>query len=220
MLKTASGILLIALLALAAGCSKDSSVTGDDSSGTYTISGKVLYESGTALKDVYVNISGTTTRRGFDERISSYSVPSDDRGAYIFTKTGNGSYTITPFKSDFTFNPASRSVTVNGVNVSVGSFTGIPNPYTGSVGQGEYTINGRITDSYGAGIGGISVGLAGSDLKMTAVTNPDGYFSFTKVPNDSYTIAPGKEGYTFSPPFTTAVVRGGDVTLNTFTASK
>ena len=218
MMKAADGMLFIALLALAAGCSKDTSVTGDDSGGTHTVSGSVLYDSGSGIGDVYVNINGTTTMRGFDERVS-YSVPSDASGKYIFTKIGNGTYTITPYKSDFTFNPASRQVMVNGINVSVASFTGIPKPDTGPVGQDEYYIHGRITDSYGDGIGGISVGLAGNDLKMTAETSSRGVFQFNKVPNGSYTIAPGKEGYTFIPPFMTVVVRGGDVTLDTFIAS-
>ena len=171
------------------------------------------------MEKKWVNsINGTTTMRGFEERVS-YSVPSDAKGKYIFTKVGNGVYTITPYKTDFTFDPASRQVTVNGVNVSVASFKGIPKPDTGPVGQGKYYIHGRITDSYGDGIGGISVGLAGNDLKMTVETSSRGVFQFNKVPNGSYTVAPGKEGYTFIPPFMTVVVRGGDVTLDTFIAS-
>lgn len=52
----------------------------------------------------------------------SASTTADTNGNFAFTGLSNGSYTVTPSKSGYTFSPASTNVTVNGANVSNTNF--------------------------------------------------------------------------------------------------
>ncbi len=122
-------------------------------------------------------------------------------------------------KAGFVFAPERRQLTVSGSNLSVLSFTGAPTGGGNGGGSGEYTVSGRITDTSGKGISGISVGIAGDDIGIHVLTDARGYFTFRNIPSGSYTIAPGREGYSFSPSFTTVIVRGNDFTVDTFVAS-
>jgi hypothetical protein len=54
---------------------------------------------------------------------SSATTTADANGNYSFTQLTNGSYTVTPSKSGFSFTPANQPVTVNGANVSNINFT-------------------------------------------------------------------------------------------------
>jgi hypothetical protein len=51
-------------------------------------------------------------------------------GIYSFAAISNGTYTVTPSKAAFTFNPPSQSVTVNGANATVPNFTAVAAPPT------------------------------------------------------------------------------------------
>jgi hypothetical protein len=53
---------------------------------------------------------------------SSATTMADGSGNYSFTGLANGSYTVTPTKSDFTFTPASQPATISGANVSAINF--------------------------------------------------------------------------------------------------
>src|SRR5581483_3380370 len=92
---------------------------------TYSISGKV---SGSAAT---VALSGT----------SSATTTVAAGGTYTFSGLKNGSYTVTPTQSGYTFSPASASVTVNGANVSGVNFTG------SVITAGTYSISGKVTGS-------------------------------------------------------------------------
>ena len=48
----------------------------------------------------------------------SATVSTDGSGNFTFTGIANGTYTVTPSKTGYTFSPASKSVTVNGGNVT------------------------------------------------------------------------------------------------------
>ncbi|MBN8214320.1 MAG: PKD domain-containing protein [Xanthomonadales bacterium] len=80
---------------------------------TYTISGAVTTAAG-------AGISGVTVSTG------SNSTNTDASGAYTLSGVANGTYTLTPSRSGFTFSPATRSVTVNDANVTGQNFTGTP----------------------------------------------------------------------------------------------
>lgn len=67
---------------------------------TYTISGQVIGTDSLGISDVTVSASG-----------SRWTVTDPD-GAYDITDLPTGSYTLTPYKSGYTFSPASRIVTV------------------------------------------------------------------------------------------------------------
>ncbi|MBN1291635.1 MAG: carboxypeptidase regulatory-like domain-containing protein [Candidatus Latescibacteria bacterium] len=201
---------------VSAGCD-DNKVTGDDSGkGTYSVFGKIYYESGVGVENVLVNLFGYADDEGTDIKINM-SVSTDSNGAYLFKNIPNGSYTITPMRSKFVFSPDNYQITVNGMNLSIPSFTGAAmSDGNGSGGNAEYTVSGRVVDTSGAGMADISIGLAGESLGLNALTNSQGYYSFRNVANGTYTIAPGKEGYVFSPTYKTIRVSGYDITVETF----
>jgi uncharacterized protein (TIGR03437 family) len=76
---------------------------------TWTITGGV----GTAGSGAAIALSGT----------SAAAATADASGSYTFSGLANGSYTITPSLSGYTFSPASVAVTVSGANVTAASFT-------------------------------------------------------------------------------------------------
>lgn len=78
---------------------------------TYSVSGTITNSVGTG-------ISGVTVSNG------TVSATTSSSGAYTLTGLANATYTLTPSLSGYTFSPASRSVTVNGANVTGINFTG------------------------------------------------------------------------------------------------
>jgi hypothetical protein len=118
----------------------------------------------------------------------------------------NGSYTVTPSKTGYTFTPTSKAVTMNGANVTGVSFT--------STGQ-TYSISGTIS---GAGGPGATVALAGT---ATASTTADsgGNYTFAGLTNGSYTVTPSKSGYVYSPTSKAVTVNGANVTAVSFTST-
>jgi subtilisin family serine protease len=77
----------------------------------YSISGTITTSTGTG-------ISGVTVSTG------SGSATTNSSGAYTLSGLSNGTYTLTPSLSGYTFSPASRSVTVNSADVTGQDFTG------------------------------------------------------------------------------------------------
>ena len=78
---------------------------------TYSISGTITpTASGSGTT---VTLTGT----------SSASTVADANGNYSFTGLANGSYTVTPTKTGFTFTPANQPVTISGANQTAVNFT-------------------------------------------------------------------------------------------------
>jgi hypothetical protein len=164
-------------------------------SSTYSVSGTVTNSAGTA-------ISGVTVSNG------STSVSTNSSGAYTFTGLNNGTYTLTPSLSGTSFSPASRSVTVNGANVTGQNFTG-------TSGSTTYSVSGTVTTSTGAAISGVSI----SNGSTSVSTNTSGQFTFANLANGTYTLTPSLSGYTFSPTSRSATVNGANVTGQNFTGT-
>ena len=59
---------------------------------------------------------------------SGGTTTADASGNFTFAGLANGSYTVTPSKTGFTFSPASQPVTVSGANVTGVNFTATPIP--------------------------------------------------------------------------------------------
>ena len=51
------------------------------------------------------------------------TVTTDADGAYSFTDVSDGTYTVTPSKTPYTFSPSSVDVTVSGADVSASDIT-------------------------------------------------------------------------------------------------
>ncbi|MBL8262710.1 MAG: proprotein convertase P-domain-containing protein [Xanthomonadaceae bacterium] len=78
---------------------------------TYSVSGSVTNSAGTGIAGVVVSNG-------------SVSATTSSTGAYTLSGLANGTYTLTPSLSGYTFSPTSRSVTVNSGNVTGQNFTG------------------------------------------------------------------------------------------------
>ncbi len=146
--------------------------------------------------------SATVTLSG----AASATTTANSSGAFSFSGLANGTYTVTPSKTGYTFSPANQSVTVSGGNITVPSFTATAL---------TYSISGTVMPS---SIGsGATINLSGA---ATASTTADssGNFSFTGLANGTYTLTPGKAGATFSPASQIANVNSSNISGIKFNA--
>ena len=143
---------------------------------------------------------------------SSGTTTTDASGNYSFTGLANGSYTVTPSITGYTFTPVSQAVTVNSANSTANDFTATAN--SGST----YSISGTITKSGGGALAGVIITLSGAG-SGTATTDESGNYTLSGLANGSYTITPSLSGYTFSPAIKAVTVNGANVTAINFTAT-
>lgn len=102
---------------------------------TYRISGKITV-SGTGLSRVTVSLTGASTN----------STTTDANGNYAFAGAQNGSYTITPSLTGYTFAPVSRSITVSSADLTGQDFTATLNNSNEVSVTGSFTgINAKST---------------------------------------------------------------------------
>ena len=168
-------------------------VTGPQTS---TISGTI--SPSPAGSGATVNLGGTATA----------TTSADAGGSFSFGAVLNGNYSVIPSKAGYTFTPSSRTVTVNGANVTGVTFTATPNAAT-------HTISGTVgPPPFGAGT---SVQLAGAGSASVAADS-SGNYVFTGLPNGTYTITPGKSGYAFAPASRSVTVSDADASGISFTA--
>ena len=80
-----------------------------------------------------------------------------------------------------------------------------------------YSISGQILYE-GTGLSGVTVTLTGS-YTATKMTDANGNYQFTWLPNGSYTITPAKTYYAFAPVNRDVTVSGADITGQDFTAT-
>ena len=163
----------------------------------------------TASATTTYSISGNAGVGGATVALSgpaSASVTAGASGNYTFPGLANGSYTVRPSKTGYSFNPTSAPASVNNANVTGLNFTATPTTTT------TYTISGS------AGIAGATVALSGA--ATTSVTaDASANYTFTNVANGSYTVTPSKTGYSFTPANKAVAVNSANVTGVTFTAT-
>jgi hypothetical protein len=153
---------------------------------TFTVSGAITGGSGAAIS---LSQNGTTVA----------TATADASGNYNFTNVANGTYTITPTETGFSFSPANQSVTVSGSNVTVPAFTATPVAQT-------FSISGTIA-SAGATLTLTQNGATVSTVAAAA----SGAYSFTNIANGSYTVTPSQNGVTFLPVNLAVTVNGANV---------
>lgn len=108
-------IMFVSSLLGLAGCYGASGGATDNTnktSSTLSISGTIT-SNGTALSGVTVTLAGST----------STTATTDGRGNFSFTGFRKGSYTITPLKAGYIFNPVHLPITINGANTTSQNFT-------------------------------------------------------------------------------------------------
>ena len=84
--------------------------------------------------------------------------------------------------------------------------------------QGVYAVSGRITLD-GAGFADVTVTLTAEGITKTSITSAEGEYRFADVANGTYSIAPYKDGHTFSPVSIKVTVSGADLSGNDFSAA-
>jgi hypothetical protein len=146
----------------------------------FSISGTVT---GDVLEGVTMTLSGDV----------SETTMTDSSGNYIFSRVSNGTYEVTPSKSGYFFTPTSRTVTVNGADVTGQNFTSTV------ISQG-YSISGKVSLKLKDGktpLSGVTLTLSGVETGV-ALTGADGSYSFSGLSKGTYTITPSKAGYKFT----------------------
>lgn len=123
---------------------------------TFTISGTVTTSAGAGIPGVVVG-------NGTNSATTSVS------GAYTLSGVVNGTYTLTPSRSGYTFSPATRSVTVSGANVAGQNFTGtavvdttppstVASLTATALGSNQINLNwSAATDAGGSGLAGYRI---------------------------------------------------------------
>jgi hypothetical protein len=165
----------------------------------YKIGGRVSKADGTGVAGVALALAGSQSATATTDALGNYSFANVARG---------GDYTVTPSKTDYTFNPTQRAFNALGANQAA-DFTATP---------GTHATTGHITDPAGKALAGALVTLSGS-RSATATTDAVGDYSFTGLPSDgSYTLTPTRAGYIFTPPSQTFNNPTSDRTAN-FAAS-
>ena len=131
---------------------------------------------------------------------STASTTADSNGRYSFAGLANGSYTIRPQKTGFSFLPSNQAVSINGANATGIDFSLSP--------LRTYSISGSISPA--ASGTGASVALGGA-ATSSAVADSNGSFTFPGLANGNYTLTPAKAGYAFSPATLPVTLSGNDV---------
>src|SRR6185436_3090332 len=107
----------------------------------------------------------------------------DLSGNYVFTNVLDGNYTVSVAKTGYSFAPASQAVAVSGGDATVATIAAQPVTISGSVTPASLGAGATLTLSGGA----------------TATADANGEFSFSAVPDGTYTVTPSKSGHIFTP---------------------
>jgi ELWxxDGT repeat protein len=139
---------------------------------TYTIGGRVTDGAGNG-------VAGVTVSAG--ER----SATTDASGFYALSGLPTGVYTLTATRSGYQITPASRTVTVND-HLSGQDFTAT---------LLTYTIGGRVTDSAGNGVAGVTVSAG----ERSATTDATGFYALSGLSSGVYALRAEKPGCLIEP---------------------
>jgi hypothetical protein len=167
---------------------------------TYTVSGTVT-SGGVGLSGVTMTAPGAGLG----------TATTDSSGYYLLPGVANGTYTVTPSMTGYTFSPTSTSVTVNGANQAGNNFVATQ--------MASYIIGGWVFAN-GNPLPGATVTLSGGSSSVQVTTDTNGYFNFFNVAAGTYTITAQMTGYVMSPSGISVTPNNSNADLNNvFTAS-
>jgi subtilisin family serine protease len=126
----------------------------------------------------------------------------------VTTQLPAGSYTLTPSKPGWSFDPPSRSVTLTDGQTATAEFTA-----TAASGA----LAGTVTGTDGRPIGGVAISLSPGGL--SGLTAADGSYRFASLPPIDYTAAPMLPGTSFTPASTRIFVPAGGSARADFTVA-
>jgi len=113
----------VALSGLAAGTTYYYQVNSTDSNGNHGHGGNKFKTAGFSLSGTITPTAGGNGATVALNGAASTSATADSSGNYAFAGLPNGTYTIAPSHTGFTFTPGSQSMAVNGANVTGVNFT-------------------------------------------------------------------------------------------------
>ena len=123
-------------------------------------------------------------------------------GEYEFTGLENVAYTVTPEKPGYLFNPESRTITINGQDYNTANFEA----YAG------YSVSGTITNKFNQPMLNVQVTIDGiKGQPETTLTDGTGFYEFTGLGFDTYTVTPFSDGFGFTPPFKSVTITSTDI---------
>ena len=145
----------------------------------FSISGTVRDAAGNGMGGVTVALNGTQA-----------STQTDPAGRYSFNNLpAVGTYTVTPSKTDYIFQPYARRLDNLSGNQTV--------DFLGAL---VFTIRGRVVATDGNPLTSLAVRLTGS-RQYTVYPDGDGNYAFEFLPaGGTYTVTPEHPAFDFSPP--------------------
>ncbi len=168
---------------------------------TYVITGRVLTADNVPIAGV------TVTCDGKEET-------TDGNGSYVISGVLEGTYTVTPTKEEWLFDPVSREVPVGPDDASGINFTGT---------LITYEISGRVTDRDGNGIAGVNIARSGAE---SVQSDENGDYLIEGLRRGQYTLTPSLQYHHFEPvnrviEIVAADIAGADFTVipDTFSIS-
>ena len=165
---------------------------------THVISG-IIMAGGNPLDDVTVTLSGGETGTATTNNV----------GAYSFTVSAGGDYTLTAGKTHYTFDRP----------VSTTSDLSADMTFDFNAALNRHQISGRILDANGETLAGATVALSGSQTGTTT-SGTDGTFSFANIgAGSNCTVTVTKANYALTPQSQTFNDLGADQTAD-FTATR
>ena len=126
---------------------------------------------------------------------------STSTGEYEFTGLENVTYTVSPTKPGYIFNPEARTITIKDQDYNTANFEA----YAG------FAVSGTIIDKNNLPMAGVTVTIDGTESQPdTAQTDPSGFYTFTGLGFDTYSVTPFLENNGFTPPFRSVTIAPTD----------
>jgi hypothetical protein len=179
--------VVLACTALAVACQASSG------GGPAPLSGKIAGAvSGAVTAGVTVTLTGAKPA----------STTTGPTGTYAFDGLPKGAYTITPSLAGYSFNPASRSLTLDVTEVGRQDFTA------------GFSISGTVSGVVAAGV---KMSVSGA-AAAAETTDASGSFWIGGLPSGAYTVAPLLPGYVFTPASRSVALGGASAAGQDFSA--
>ena len=165
----------------------------------------LAYFEGLPIPDVDVRVTEVATGRTITVRTSL-------QGFYEAQPLAPGTYTATPSRAGWTFDPPSATVALRGSSSwFIQDFT-FTQDFTGGAPYPLYTVSGVVHTTTGLAVGGVSLSFTGDRFGSagSVQTNASGVYTKAGLRGDTYTVRGSKPGYFVHPMINGVILWGTD----------